>query len=47
MATYQNQSLQPDELRLLALSSGKPDARLEGSLDIFRLPENEEPEEGH
>ncbi|KAJ4142670.1 hypothetical protein NW754_010109 [Fusarium falciforme] len=47
MATYQYQRLQPDEIRLLALSAGSYDAKLEGSLDIFRLPENEEPEEGH
>ncbi|KAL2687752.1 hypothetical protein Neosp_005316 [[Neocosmospora] mangrovei] len=38
---------EPDEIRLLAISAGSYDAQLEGSLDIFRLLENEELEEGH
>lgn len=47
MRPYQYKSLEADEIRLLKLQGGDTDAEVEGSLRIYRLPEDEEPQYGH
>lgn len=47
MNLYQDESLEPDEIRLLELHAGDPDAELEANIYVYMLPENEEPVYGH
>lgn len=46
MRKYSYEPLESDEIRLLELFAGDHNSELHGSLDKFRLPENEEPSSG-
>lgn len=47
MRPYQYHPLEIDEIRLLELHAGDIGGELQASIHIFRLPEDEEPKQGH
>lgn len=47
MPHYRYQPLAPDEVRLLEIQSGASDADLNGTIHVFRLPEDDEPGTSH